>query len=300
MNPAVVMSRVISRTPDVYRPDFATGPLEFFFDVARFRGGERPVQLEVYIGIPNRDLAFEEGPTGGKTARLVHGVALYDREDRPVHRSQTPMELTAEGDADSSRHAYIPEVAVVQADPGTYRLSVQLLDEVSGRSQVYNQELTLLPFGERYLRISDIELASVIRPAQGGRFTKGDVDVVPNPTRTYYPGQSVFVYYEIYNLGRDTFGATRYRVVYEVRSLEQLSVAARIVGGLGRLLGMRQDASEKVSIEYEQIGQSESDYGYLELDLSNSEPGEQILRVHVTDEVTGAVSETSTTFTVRR
>ena len=300
MNPAVVLSRVISRTPDVYRPRFATSPLEFFFDAARFRGDSSQVLVEVYFGIPNWELSFDEGTADGPVARLVRGVSLHDQVSQQVHRHSAPLTLVADAGLDTSRHAYIPEIVRISADPGTYRLSVQLLDETSGRSQVYKQELRLLPFGEDYLRLSDIEMATLIRPAQGGKFDKGEVEVVPNPTRTYYPGQSVFIYYEIYNLKQDTFGATRYRVVYEVQSLDQVSVVARILSGLGQLLGVRQDTSEKVAIEYEHAGEAATDYGYLELDLSRSDPGEQILRIRIADEVTGQSTEATTTFTIRR
>jgi GWxTD domain-containing protein len=301
MNPAVVLSRVASRTPDLYRPDFATSPLEFFFDVARFRGDSSQVLVEVYFGIPNWELSFVEGPSGEREARLVRGVSLHGGDNQLIRRNSAPLKLFADADLDTSHHAYIPEIALIPAYPGTYQLSVQLLDETSGRSQVYKQELRLLPFGEEYLRLSDVELAALIRPsAEGGKFAKGGVEVIPNPTRTYYPGQSVFIYYEIYNLKQDPFGATRYRVVYEVQSLDQVSVVARILSGLGHLLGVRQDTSEKVAIEYEHAGEAATDYGYLELDLSRSDPGEQILRIRIVDEVTGQSTEATTTFTIRR
>ena len=300
MNPGVVISRVISHTPERYTPDFVTAPLDFFFDVARFRGASGLIDLEVYYGIPNWELTFEDDDSGRGRASLVHGVALFDSQDSLVHRSSDPVVLLAAAASDTGRRAYFPEVTRVAATPGAYRLSVQVLDESSGRSQVYNQEVDLRPYGDAYLRLSDIELASLVRPADSGKFVKGEVEVIPNPTRTYYPGQSVFVYYEVYNLRRNAYGETQYRVRYEVRSLDQVSVVARILGGLGRLLGMQQDTSERVSIEYEHAGETAGDYGYLELDLSKSDPGEQILRVHVEDVATGASTEASTTFTIKR
>ena len=57
MNPGIVMHRVARKTPEVYVQDFATAPLDFFFDVARFKGEGGPA-LEVYFGIPTRDLSY--------------------------------------------------------------------------------------------------------------------------------------------------------------------------------------------------------------------------------------------------
>ena len=50
------------------------------------------------------------------------------------------------------------------------------------------------------------------------RFTKGGLNVVPMPSRTYKKGQSVFVYCEIYNLSEDEFGQTNYSVSYKITS----------------------------------------------------------------------------------
>jgi hypothetical protein len=85
-----------------------------------------------------------------------------------------------------------------------------------------------------------------------------------------------------------------------VRSLDRLPVVARILSGLGRLLGIVHDESGTVSIEYEHTGDSRDDYGYLELDLSSSEPGEQVLRVRVDDAHAGTWAEATTTFTIGR
>ena len=59
------------------------------------------------------------------------------------------------------------------------------------------------------MQISDLELAWEIASKEtAGKFAKGDLNVIPMPSRTYQKGQSVFVYYEIYNLKKDEFGQT--------------------------------------------------------------------------------------------
>ena len=298
MNPRVVLNSVAAKTPEVYRPDFATGPLDFYFDSARFRGEEESTDLEAYYGIPTRDLDFVAGDEGRSTAHIKRGIAIYDVDGRSVHRSAEDMELYSEEEADTTQLAFIPELDRVALLPGTYRLSVQILDTSSEKSQVYNQQITLDPFGHEGLRLSDIQLAASIRQATEGKFLKGDIDVVPNPSRGYLPGQPVFIYYEIYNLKQDEFGATQYRVSYELRSLEKKSVGARVLGGLGRLLGQRQEA-ETIVIEYEHVGDQSDDHRYLQLDMSDTEPGEQILKVRVTDGNAGTSVVGSSTFTIQ-
>ena len=98
------------------------------------------------------------------------------------------------GPVDTTQIAFVPEMDRLSVPPGTYRLSMQILDTSSDKSQVYNREVVLSPFGEDSLSLSDIEMAALIRPSRGSKFTKGKIEVVPNPSLFYMPGQPVFVY----------------------------------------------------------------------------------------------------------
>ena len=103
------------------------------------------------------------------------------------------------------------------------------------------------------------------------------------PTRLYRHGESVYVYYEIYNLSRDEFGMTNYTVEYTVRS-------GKPPGSIQRILRAFKGggSEEQVSVAaQEQLGVSETEPNYIELDLSAAEPGEVVLTVTVKDLVSG-------------
>ena len=298
MNPGIVMHRVARKTPEMYVQDFATAPLDFFYDSARFKADDRSVKLEVYYGIPTRDLNYVEGADGRLTAYLKRGVALFDEDNKPVYRSSEDMELYTSGPVDTTQIAFVPEMDRLSVAPGTYRLSVQILDTSSDKSQVYNREVVLSPFGDDSLRMSDIEMASLIRPNRGSKFSKGKIEVVPNPSLFYMHGQPVFVYYEVYNLKKDEFGATEYRVSYELHSLNKGNIAVRTLKALGRLVGVDKKA-EVVTVEYAHEGDRSDEYGYLELDMSNTDPGHQLLIVRVSDEIADSYATSAVSFAIR-
>ena len=298
MNPAVVVNRAIAKTPEVYRQDFATAPLDFFYDSARFKRDNRSVNLEVYYGVPTGDIAYETGEDGRRTARFRRGVALFDEAGGQVYRSDDDMELYASGDPDTMGKAFVPFMDRISTAPGRYRMAVQILDVSSGKSQVYNQRVAITAYGDSYLRISDIQLSATIRSGGEGRFLKGDIDVVPNPSQAYISGQPVHIYYEMYNLKKDDFGVVRYRVSFQIESIEQKSIAVRILGGLGKLLGGREER-ESITVDYEHVGHRSDDPGYLELDMTNSEPGKYVLRVNVTDMNSRQEAVASKLFTIR-
>lgn len=298
MNPGLVMQRAARKTPAIYEQDFATAPLDFFYDAARFKADDRSAKLEVYYGIPTRELDYKEGLDGRLTAYLKRGLALHDEDNKPVYRSSEDMELYTSGPIDTTQIAFVPAMDRITAAPGTYRLSVQILDTSSEKSQVYNREVVLHPYGDDSLKVSDIEMASLIRPSRGSKFTKGEVEVVPNPSLFYFVGQPVFVYYEVYNLTKDEFGRTRYRVLYELHSLNKGNVAVKILKALGRLVGIDRKA-EVVNVEYAHEGDRADEYGYLELDMSKTDPGHQLLIVKVSDEIAGSHASSEVSFAIR-
>ena len=297
LNPGLVMHRVARKTPEIYEQDFATAPIDFYIDMARFKGEGRAT-LEVYFGIPTRDLNYVTGADGRLTAYLKRGLALYDEDNKPVYRSSEEMELYTSGPVDTTQLAFVPEMDRLSVAPGTYRLSVQILDTSSDKSQVYNREVVLSPFGDDSLRVSDIEMAAMIRPSRGSKFTKGKIEVVPNPSLFYMPGQPVFVYYEVYNLKKDEFGATKYLVSYELHSLHRGNIAVRTLKALGRLVGVDKKA-EVVTVEYAHEGDRSDEYGYLELDMSNTDPGHQLLIVKVSDEIADSRATSAVSFAIR-
>ena len=298
INPGILMHRVARKTPEIYEQDFATAPLDFFYDSARFKAGDRSVKLEVYYGIPTRDLDYRKGTDGRLTANLRRGLALYDEDNKPVYRSREEMVLYTSEPVDTVQIAFVPEMDRLTAAPGTYRLSVQILDTSSDKSQVYNREVVLHPYGDDSLKVSDIEMASLIRPSRGSKFTKGEIEVVPNPSLFYFAGQPVFVYYEVYNLKKDEFGRTDYRVSYELHSLNRGNVGVRILKALGRLVGINEQA-EVVTVEYSHEGNKANDYGYVELDMSKTDPGHQLLIVKVSDEIADSHATSAVSFVIR-
>jgi GWxTD domain-containing protein len=298
MNPETVMLNQVARQPTAYRPTFATGPLDFYFYTASFRGDDDKTAMEVYYGIPTRDLTYREGDVG-RLAHLVRGVAVYDGDNKPVYRTDDEMTLRASGVVDTSAGAFIPAIDRLLLPPGAYRVDVQVMDRNSGRTQIYREDRILKAYPVAALTLSDVEMGARIDVAERGRFVKGDIEVIPMASKAYRPGEPVFIYYEIYNLTRDEFGATRYRISYQIRSLRRTNVGARILGGLGRLIGKREEGNV-ISIEYDHVGTQSDERAHLELDMEATVPGMQLLKITVTDENSGQTGRVAINFVIRQ
>ena len=117
--------------------------------------------------------------------------------------------------------------------------------------QVYQQTLELPDYHAPGLMLSDIQIAQNIMEAQeesNSKFLRGKWDILPAPSRTFRPGSPVYVYFEIYNLTRDTFGNTRYEVAYEVTSKSVEDTTPRTF-----FPRIRKDG-ETIEVRYQQVG----------------------------------------------
>ena len=295
LSPRNVSMRTAARYPDYYQPPENDDPLEFYYDLADFRGqAEAASALEVYAGIPQQAAQYLEAEDV-TTLEVERTVAVLNKETGAVHRVNGDVRFRRDGDVRQQEGAFIPDVVRLDVSPGHYRMEVKASDRLTGKRGRYRQTIQVEAYPETGLRMSDLELAwRITEDDESGKFSKGELHVVPMPTRTYGKGHSIYVYYEIYNLARDTFGRTRYRVAYTVgrKGKSDLSNIARLV----RMRGNRQ---MEVEVASEQVGTDPSEVEYVALQLGQQNTGRQVLQVSVTDLNSGETVVKDAAFVVK-
>ncbi len=282
----MVLRQVAVHQPSVYEVDFADLPVDFYYFPAGFRGENGTTRLEIYYGLPASEMARLPVDDATDQGLLDRGLAMFDSLWTEVYRVQDQLTFQAPSDRQILDGAFIPGVVAFEVDAGLHHLSFQIRDVVSGKSQVYQQPLAVADFSHRDdLLMSDIALAFWIGPSDAtatGDFHKRGLKVIPMASKAFRPDQNAFVYFEVYNLKRDEFGQTKYRVDYSFRAREKGIAPVRALRGLGRFLRL-QEKRREVVISYEQSGDGAEDRAYVELDLKDAEPGGQEVRVKVTD-----------------
>ncbi len=280
----VVLRQVTAHQPSVFDADIAALPVDFYYFPAGFRGEDGTTRLEIYYGLPAEEMA--RLPVDDKTDQVMldRGLAMFDSLWSEVYRVQDQLTFQAPSDQQVLEGAFIPGVLAFEVDAGLHYLSFQIRDVVSGKSQVYQQSLSVADFSQSDdLLMSDIALAFYVGPSdEQGPFQKRGLKIIPMASKAFRPDQNAFVYFEVYNLKRDEFGRTKYRVDYSFRAQEKGLVPIRALRGLGRMLRL-QEKRREVVISYEQSGDTPEDIAYVELDLKDAEPGGQEVRVKVTD-----------------
>lgn len=280
----LLIRNIAAKTPSRYMADFADLPIEFYYYPAGFRGVNEQTRLELYLGLPASEVSRLQLDETDDLVVLERGVALYDSLWHEVHRVTDRLTFRTPSRKQIQAGAFIPGILPVSLAPGNYYMSLQVRDVGTGHSQVYQQKIQVDGYPrDEVLRMSDIELAFVVAPTQAeGQFVKQGLNVVPMSSKAFRRDQNAYVYFEIYNLMQNEFGQSQYRVEYTVRTYREDAAPVRILRGLGKLLRLVEE-DQQVVIAYDQVGDKPEQRAYVELDLTQSEPGEQLIVVKVTD-----------------
>ena len=282
-HPGAVLNDVVASTPEYFDLPPGIEPLAFYYDVARFRGEEGKTGVEVYYGVPTLEVGIEN-----ETGHVRRSVVISDDEGEEVFRTRDDLHFGGIDARQLKKGTFVPDVAYIEVPPGTYRMAVHLSDVHSGKWGVYVQDLEAPTFSDS-LAMSDLELAWAIGEEARfhDKYRKGDVWVMPMPSRSFVNNRSVFVYYEVYNLQRDEFGQTRYKVSYTIQQdvRSGSSIFGLLSGGFKRL--MARNRKPQVAVSYEHVGRDVWEPIHLELDSKKMILGLNQVEVEVTDLASG-------------
>ena len=278
-NGATLSENLKATKPELYNIELLE-PLDFYFDALTFRGPDDKTELQVVFGLPLDNVAFPADPD--TTVVVERRTALiYPRAfDHQNTRHSLAIDIL-----DANRDRGLQALSGVShlASPGEYELAVEAWRQYSNRIGAYRQPNLQLPdyHNKNRLMMSDVQVASQIIEASlapDTSFVRGDLYIQPQPSATFVPGMSMYVYFEIYNLVRDEFGQTRYTITYEVQQRQDAGFSlVPLLAKLGK------KNAEAVGLSFEQVGTDPDENTYLEMPLSNLKPGRYNLKLTIND-----------------
>ena len=251
-------------TTDRHRWPERTRQLEVPYVIAAFRGLGSRALVEVYYGIPTRDLTRE----GIDTVAVEVGLLLHDQHWGRKSFVRETKHL-------SSSDAQAPYVDRFQIDLSNdvYRVSLHARSLQTPHLSAHAFEYRPPRFDLPGLKLSDILLADSVLDLHGGQTRdRGDLYVHVNPSGLFSLDQPLFAYFEIYDLTLSPEDRARYSVSYTLTPT-----------------GRKGEEQGAISLQVmEQQGSLSSTIEYVGIDVSDVDPGSYNLRVTVRDERTGA------------
>lgn len=277
-------------TPASYPFNFAKNRYPFFFGIDQFKGGSNLNRVEVNLELP----VAPRGKNEVGDTRIFHATAVvFDADYKEVKRSRREIVVPVFGgnnksDDGAKETRLIPAQLLFSLPRSYYRMAVTVSETMRERRQ--KGDSTAAPYRHREssyrttvswkpftagLSISDILFATRIAPAKGlSPFARGAVEVIPHPVRRYRQGNSLPVYFEVYNLGIDESGLSEYEIEYRIIPHST---------GRKRIWDRFHDAPTVVSSRFKGSGYNADEPLHMTIDTRNLKPASYDFLVSVKD-----------------
>lgn len=257
--------------------------------IAQFRDGGSKREsadstlLEIYYGLNVGDLAPAATRDTAQFFALQRGLFLCDAHWNPVmqKREERRLRFVRNGEFEN----LLIERWTVRAPAGSFNLSLEAKDQVSGHTGAQREAVEVERFSAEGLQMSSVLLARRVAEARPELvlYQKGEVSILPSLSRVFEIGAPIYVYYEVYNLSRDEAGATFFRVENTITRLSpEKNAFASAVKTLGRWFGAG-DKPAVISSSFETRGATADEKLYHALELTGAEPGDYRLTVTIVD-----------------
>jgi len=199
--------------------------IDFAIDYAQYRLQENYVYLEVYYSVSRQSLSYEKVETGFKAA--VNIKTYIKKNEKSMLIDSLVIEDIVKSMNEISASQKFTEVSIIQVEEGKYELNSKFIDLNSKETASVMDSLNLKSFPQNVLALSDIELATSIKPQTKTelRFDKNGLRVIPNPSNIYGTGLTNLNFYaEVYNLeiDADAKGTTYHSNYYIFDQSEKL------------------------------------------------------------------------------
>lgn len=252
-------------------------PLDMPFYTASFLGKNNATQTEIYLGVPIDELK-EKKVEGSKVVVLEHGATVFDKQFNEHAREFEKTEIALNNKDRIFNDFYLNRYAF-SLRPGLYDISFFAKDKNSPGLGGYKFDLEVPAYDSTKFSMSDLVLAYEIRPEKSnGDFGKGELTIIPNPSRTFTLSQPLFLYFEVYDLSKDADGVTSYEMETEIVRLKEKK---SILENVFRLSSEGQ--KQLISIKDQRTGSQSFTNEFVSFDVSNLEDGEYELVVKLQD-----------------
>ncbi len=179
-------------------------PMQLEVDLARFRGDDSSLYIEVYYSFNERSLYYEKSENGYDGALDLRINVKESGKPEPVEEKLYRVNHTLPDTAGRQAQSLVG-VAGLFVKPGNYLIEVIGSDASHpGHSDSVTYTLNIETIPDEHVAISDIQFANSIQQipeSSDNVFYKNTLEVIPNPSRIFGIGHPImFFYVEVYNL----------------------------------------------------------------------------------------------------
>ncbi len=283
--PLYEFSDLTAWIPEFYKDPYWWERYDAPYQIAQFRADEGKTRVEVYYALQGEQVRHQEAGPGLQEVDVQQGLFLFDAAWNTVRKEVGRVRRMPWVVYDEDGEGYLFAGEQLMLDPGAYHLGVEVEDQATKAVGTFRDSLRVRRFGYDSLEASSLLLARRIVERQDRPFGREQFMILPDPLMQCAQGGQVSCYFEVYNLAQDAFGATHYRVAYQMRVL--------VEGRTGEV-----EPEWTTVVSHTLRGSRAWEPIRVTLDMEDSAPGLRALRVVVDDLADLEQAVATTTFRV--
>ncbi|RMD85557.1 MAG: tetratricopeptide repeat protein [Calditrichaeota bacterium] len=243
---------------------------DFPFSVTQFRGKSGKTLVDISYALPLKKLH----------SAFKHGVAVFDSLWNPMGKLNFTESWPVQNSVRQVKNNLIHRVTL-PLSPNTYYLSLFAQSQDNHKLGGWNVVLDVDNFAGDSLLMSDLQLAYLIEPhGSDSTFIKNGMTIIPNPTGVFNINETVYLYYEVYNLKTDDKNESNFEIETILKQTKQKGKVSQKNSRSGK-------KQKSISIKAERRTGGTQSVEFASLDISNMEPGNYELTVQIHDQNSG-------------
>ncbi|MDP3582838.1 MAG: hypothetical protein Q8S39_12965, partial [Ignavibacteria bacterium] len=267
--------------PEEYNPNFKGPIFRVPYKAYQFAASDKN-KTDVYVGY---QINYEDTATTKEQFSQGYDVGLFFNDggfNRKFEKKQT-VAFTERSDAN------INQSILMQTLPQNGNLAFELMRKKDSGTASYHGKFTVKSFRGNELQISDLLLSKELELEKKleGAIQRKNISVVANPTNQFNSKGHVFLYYEIYNLGKkNSYTDFEQKLTIQKKEDGTWGAVLNAVGLDGK--------GNKVTLTSNYQTEEQDPQMYLQLDMSKYDAGNYLVTISIKDKNSGKTISAST------
>jgi VWFA-related protein len=192
--------------------DLPATDLPLYLASGYFRIGNDRFFVPVSLVVPGSEIPFVSTSSQDKATLDVIGIVL-DGNQRPVGNMRDTVKLAVNSSTQvKQKNVQYDSGFVLPA--GKYHFKFVVRENQTGRTGSFETDFTVPELKNQPLKMSSVVLANQIQPSGKKKnadnpLVRDGSEIVPSVTHVFSTGQHLYLYYEVYDPGRDSGGNSK-------------------------------------------------------------------------------------------
>lgn len=271
--------------PEVYIPNFKGPVFNIPYKAYQFATKDKS-KTEVFVGY---QINYEDTATTNEQFSEGYDVGLFliDRNLSRVFESKQTIVNPIKTESESYN------AISMNSKPQSGNLAFEIIRKKDNGVAAYHGKFIVRDFNSNELQLSDIVFAKQIE-TEGkleGAIKRKNISIVANPTNQFNSKDQIYLYYEIYNLGKKSSYTD-----FEQKLTIQKKGDGGIIGSVLSVVGL-DGKGNKIMLTSNYQTEEQDPQMYLQLDMSKYDAGNYLVTVTIKDKNSGKTISASSELT---